>query len=166
MKAYIASPLGFADSTREFLKKIHELLEKHGFEVLDPWDQDYGDLFREAEKLEKMEERRIYLHEQVNQVIGRKNADLICQSDVLVAVLDGSDVDSGTASEIGFAFGLGKTIIGLRTDFRLAADNLGSTVNLQVEYFIEESSGERICRSLEELDESLRSLAAVIKIER
>ena len=113
-----------------------------------------------------MEERRIYLHEQVNQVIGRKNADLICQSDVLVAVLDGSDVDSGTASEIGFAFGLGKTIIGLRTDFRLAADNLGSTVNLQVEYFIEESSGERICRSLEELDESLRSLAAVIKIER
>lgn len=166
MKAYIASPLGFADSTREFLKKIHELLEKHGFEVLDPWDQDYGELFGEAEKIDNLKDRRTYLHEKVNRVIGKKNAELILWADVLVAVLDGPDVDSGTASEIGFAYGLGKTIIGLRTDFRLAADNLGSTVNLQVEYFIEVSSKERISRSLAELDESLGVIAARIKVER
>jgi len=51
------------------------------------------------------------------------------------------DVDSGTAAEIGYAYALGKRCYGLRTDFRLAGDNPGSIVNLQVQYFIEASGG-------------------------
>ena len=47
---YIASPLGFADSTRDYLKKIHAVIEKHGFEVLDPWGEDYTADFEEAKK--------------------------------------------------------------------------------------------------------------------
>src|SRR6185312_13858626 len=77
----------------------------------------------------------------INDTLGRKNADNIRACDGVVAILDGVDVDSGTASEIGFAFALGKRIVGLRTDFRLAGDNPGSIVNLQVQYFIEASGG-------------------------
>jgi len=57
-------------------------------------------------------------------------------------VLDGSDVDSGTAAEIGYAFAQKKKIFGYRSDFRLAADNEGAMVNLQVEYFICASGGD------------------------
>ena len=38
-------------------------------------------------------------------------------SDVANAVLDGTDVDSGTASEIGYAFAKGKAIVGYRGVF-------------------------------------------------
>ena len=59
----------------------------------------------------------------------------------MLAVLDGVDVDSGTASEVGYAFARGKRIVGYRGDFRPAAENEGCTVNLQVEYFIRASGG-------------------------
>ena len=61
---------------------------------------------------------------------------------MVLANLDGQDVDSGTAAEIGYAFAKGKPIIGYRGDVRLSSDNVGSTVNLQVEFFIRESGGE------------------------
>ena len=76
-----------------------------------------------------------------------------------MAVLDGTDVDSGTAAEIGYAFARGKLIVGYRGDFRLSADNEGSTVNLQVEYFIRASGG-TIVERYEDLGPSLRALAA------
>ena len=50
-------------------------------------------------------------------------------SDVVVAVLDGPDVDSGTCVEIGYAYARGKPIIGIRTDFRASED---SGVNVMV----------------------------------
>jgi len=72
----------------------------------------------------------------------------------MVAVLDGPDVDSGTAAEIDYACARGKPIIGYRGDFRLSADNIGSTVNLQVEYFIAASGG-RIVKSTATINEAL-----------
>jgi nucleoside 2-deoxyribosyltransferase len=75
----------------------------------------------------------------------------------VVAVLDGVDVDSGTAAEIGYAFARGKLIVGYRGDFRLSADNEGSIVNLQVEYFIRESGG-TIVERYEDLESALRPL--------
>jgi len=74
-------------------------------------------------------------------MIGRANQEMIDAADTLVAVLDGVDVDSGTASEIGYAFGGGKRIYGLRTDFRQSGENEGALVNLQVRYFIDASGG-------------------------
>jgi nucleoside 2-deoxyribosyltransferase len=38
--------------------------------------------------------------------------------DAVVAILDGSDSDSGTCIEIGYAHAKGKPVIGVRTDFR------------------------------------------------
>ena len=87
---------------------------------------------------------------EINHQIGEQNANLIRSADLMVAVLYGSDVDSGTAGEIGFAFALGKPIWGLRGDIRLGGDNLGCRINLQVEYFINASGG-KILYSLADL---------------
>ncbi len=48
--------------------------------------------------------------------------DEIKEADAVVAVLDGADADSGTCVEIGYAKGLGKKIIGVRTDLRALED--------------------------------------------
>ncbi len=40
------------------------------------------------------------------------------KADTILAILDGPDADSGTCWEVGFAYGLGKQIVGVRTDFR------------------------------------------------
>jgi nucleoside 2-deoxyribosyltransferase len=39
-------------------------------------------------------------------------------ADLLIAVLDGSHIDEGVAFEIGYAFALGKSCVGLQTDSR------------------------------------------------
>jgi nucleoside 2-deoxyribosyltransferase len=97
--------------------------------------------------------------ERFNKVIGKRNRDAIDRSNFVVAVLDGQDVDSGTAAEIGYAFGVEKVIFGYRGDFRLAADNEGSMVNLQVEFFIRQSGGQ-ITSTVAELLEKLKSYRA------
>ena len=72
----------------------------------------------------------------LNRAMGERNRLAIDACDVLMAVLDGVDVDSGTAAEVGYAFARGKLIMGYRGDFRLSSDNEGAAVNLQVEHFI------------------------------
>src|SRR4030095_14231926 len=44
----------------------------------------------------------------INREIGANNRAAIDRADGVVAVLDGVDVDSGTAAEIGYAFARGK----------------------------------------------------------
>jgi nucleoside 2-deoxyribosyltransferase len=46
-------------------------------------------------------------------------------SDAVVAIFDGTDVDSGTAFECGYAYATGKPIIGARTDLRSAGEENG-----------------------------------------
>jgi nucleoside 2-deoxyribosyltransferase len=89
--------------------------------------------------------------------MGATNRAAIDAARAVVAVLDGTDVDSGTAAEIGYAFARGKLIVGYRGDFRLSADNEGSTVNLQVEYFIRASGG-TIVERYEDLGPALGAL--------
>ena len=145
-KIYIASPLGFSEASRVFYyERLLPLVRESGFEVLDPWD---AGLEIPAPEAEKEAWRRF------NALVGEKNTKAIGSSDGVLAVLDGTDVDSGTASEIGYAFALGKKILGYRGDFRLTGDNPGSTVNLQVEYFIRKSGG-TIARSIEELADAI-----------
>lgn len=57
----------------------------------------------------------------------------IQRSDCVVACLDGSDTDSGTAVEIAYARRLGMPVIGYRTDFRGADTPLG--VNAMIHEF-------------------------------
>ncbi len=55
--------------------------------------------------------------------------DSIENADALLCILDGSDVDSGTAIEMGYAYARHKPIFGIRTDFRSSEDR---GVNLMV----------------------------------
>jgi nucleoside 2-deoxyribosyltransferase len=137
---YLASPLGFAESTRAFMDDLAARLREH-VEVHNPWDpSEAADAIVAALAIDSVAGRERRLAE-INRELGRLNREAIDASDGVFAILDGVDVDSGTAAEIGYAFGRGKRVSGLRTDFRLAGDNPGSIVNLQVEYFIHESGG-------------------------
>lgn len=137
---YLASPLGFAASTRSFMEELAGRLREH-VTVVNPWDdQRFAPEFAELEAVDSVSERSARLCV-INAELGRANTASIDRADAVFAILDGVDVDSGTAAEIGYAFARGKYVAGLRTDFRLAGDNPGSIVNLQVQYFIEKSGG-------------------------
>ena len=151
-KIFIASPLGFAESTRLFLPRLSETLQRLGYDPVDPWSlsADLESELRAANALEDRAEREASLH-RLALAMAERNAAHLRTSDGVLAVLDGSDVDSGTASEIGYAFGLGgKVIHGYRGDFRRAGEHDGVQVNLQVQYWIEMSGG-RIIHSLNEV---------------
>lgn len=140
MKTYLASPLGFSQSTRYFMTVLESLLADSGYIVVNPWRLSDPREFQAAAGIEDEELRRQALHG-INMKVAGGNERVIRECDIVVAVLDGPDVDSGTASEIGFAFALGKRIYGYRGDFRRSGDNEGCIVNLQVEYWIEKSGG-------------------------
>jgi nucleoside 2-deoxyribosyltransferase len=57
------------------------------------------------------------------QLIFEDCLKMILESDLVLAILDGSDADSGTCIELGYAHANGKKIIGVRTDFRASEDN-------------------------------------------
>jgi len=136
--AYLASPLGFTESTRGFMDDIENLITNCGYIVVNPWRMSNPQQFNVI--IQDIQKRRQALHK-VNMKIAAKNEEAIRECQIVMAVLDGTDVDSGTASEIGFAYALGKRIFGYRGDIRRSGDNDGSVVNLQVQYWIENSGG-------------------------
>jgi nucleoside 2-deoxyribosyltransferase len=56
--------------------------------------------------------------EQAKSEIFRQDIQAINQCDVLVIVMDGRAIDEGASFELGYAFALGKTCVGLKTDSR------------------------------------------------
>jgi len=46
-------------------------------------------------------------------------------ADAVVAIFDGTDVDSGTAFECGYAYATGKPVVGVRTDLRSGGEENG-----------------------------------------
>lgn len=48
--------------------------------------------------------------------------EMVNQCQLMLAILDGADADSGTCIEMGLAYAQGKPIIGVRTDFRNLED--------------------------------------------
>ena len=148
MKVYLASPLGFAASTKHYMDELERALVGTGIDVHNPWKSDFGAEFQQASVIPDHAARVAALG-RVNTRVARANEEAIRAADMILAVLDGVDVDSGTASEMGFAFALGKRVHGLRTDTRLIGDNEGSVINLQVQYWIEASGG-KLVRTLDE----------------
>jgi len=152
-KLYVASPLGFSELGRIGYKHLLDTIAAEGYEVIDPWKlTDEKEINRVAGMPYGSEKKQEW--QKLNSIIGQNNSLGIERADGVVAVLDGSDVDSGTASEVGYACALGKPILGYRGDFRLAADNEGSLVNLQVEYFVRKRGG-LVVATLEELRKNL-----------
>lgn len=160
---YLASPLGFAASTHSFMRELVASM-REVIDLVNPWDdQRFAHEFERLRHEDSVAARDGRLAE-INRELGRKNTESIDTADGVFAILDGVDVDSGTAAEIGYGFARGKRVCGLRTDFRLAGDNHGSIVNLQVQYFIEESGG-RIVTSADEFVELARQFDSEARID-
>jgi len=140
-RIYLAGPLGFSEAGRHFYNTVLiPYVTRLGYEVLDPWTLTDARRIRAVQRMPYGAAKRDAWR-RLNLEMGATNRAAIDDAQGVVAVLDGTDVDSGTAAEIGYAFARGKPIVGYRGDFRLSADNEGSTVNLQVEYFIRASGG-------------------------
>lgn len=137
---YVAGPLGFTPYGRQYHDTVVlPAFVAAGLEPLDPWAIP-NDPFAAAMAAPEGAARVAAL-ERANRIAGTRNEALIRASAAVVAFLDGSDVDSGTAAEIGFAAALGVPVVGVRLDFRPAGDNEATVVNLQVAHFIESSGG-------------------------
>lgn len=159
MRIYLAGPLGFSEAGRHFHTQVLvPALARYGHDVLDPWRLTDPRAMAAALALPTGPRRRAALR-RLNAEIGARNLAALDRCDAVVAVLDGVDVDSGTAAEIGYALAQGKPILGYRGDVRSAAENKELTVNLQVEYCIRRSGGS-IARDLTTLLQRLRALAA------
>ena len=157
MKIYTAGPLGFSEAGRAFHRDyVLPEVKRLGHDALDPWTLTDPSEVNAVLRMPYGEARRDAWRK-LNVEIGDNNRAAIDACDLVFAVLDGADVDSGTAAEIGYAFAKAKPIIGYRGDFRISADIVGSAVNLQVEYFIRQSGGE-IILALAELEAALGRL--------
>lgn len=160
-KIYVASPLGFTDAGRLYSGTVLlPAVRAAGFEPLDPWavNPEIERVFA----LARDDPERAQRLGETNRLVGRRNAEMIRSADGVLAVLDGDDVDSGTAAEIGYAAALALPIVGVRTDLRTTGDNEATLVNLQVEWFIVESGG----RLTTKLDDAVAALVDLVRPPR
>ena len=132
-RVYLAAPL-FSEAERTFNASVARLLETNLFEVHLP--QEAGD---NSDTRDVREQERLFL----------LNKKALEDADIIVAIIDGADADSGTAWEMGYAFARGKPVIALRTDFRRIGHH--EQVNLMLEQSAE------IVSSTEQLLAALRS---------
>ena len=132
-RIYLAAPL-FSECERAYNLSIARNLRNNFFDVFLP--QEAGD---DSHTRDKEEQSRIF----------SENLKALENSDIIVAVIDGADADSGTAWEMGYAYAQKKQVIALRTDFRRAG--MYERVNLM----LEESS--KVVSSIMELMESVNS---------
>jgi nucleoside 2-deoxyribosyltransferase len=118
---YLAGPL-FSKAERDFNIYLKDRLVEMGFKVFLPQVDGEDNLSS------RMHEKQMCIFE--NDIMG------IDESDIILAVLDGgSDVDSGTAWEMGYAYARGKKVLGLKTDFRTFGEE--GIVNLMMEMSVE-----------------------------
>lgn len=159
MKVYLASGLGFSELGKNSINYLKENL-KELVRVIEPFESN-SDLGLRIQEIEKDQSTSLFIIKselkEINYQIGKRNENLINEADLILAILDGNDLDSGTSAEIGYAYGIGKKIIGYRGDFRNTGDNIGSVINLQVEYFVL-SSGGYIFSSIKELVDYLKKI--------
>ncbi|MDQ3678120.1 MAG: nucleoside 2-deoxyribosyltransferase [Actinomycetota bacterium] len=147
-RCYIASPLGFSEAGRAYYgERYLPALAEH-VEPIDPWTLTEPAAFATARETGREHE--------LGLDVGARNAAAIRGAQLLIAHLDGQEVDAGTASEVGYAAALGRPCLGLRSDLRTSGEP-GMAVNLQVEAFIVLSGG-FIASSLDELVARLAAL--------
>jgi nucleoside 2-deoxyribosyltransferase len=104
MKLYFAGPL-FTTAERAWNAEVVAVLREAGHEIFLPQEQEPG---KDAAGIFAVD------------VGGMDWADGV------VAIMDGSDPDSGTCWEVGYTYGRGKPIVLVRTDFRDLAGRSGT----------------------------------------
>ena len=115
-RCYLASAFGFSEAGRHYYREIYVPALAEVITPVDPWS-----LISDAEVTAALREGR---EAEIAREIGRRNIQAIRSSQLLVASLEGQEVDSGTASEVGYAACLGLGASGsVRTSARPA--NMG-----------------------------------------
>ena len=114
-RIYLAAPL-FSQGERAYNLSIARSLRNNFFDVFLP--QETGD---DSHTRDKEEQSRIC----------SENLKALEKSDIIVAIIEGADADSGTAWEMGYAYAQGKQVFALRTDFRRSG--IYERVNLMLE---------------------------------
>ena len=110
MKLYLAGPDVFRPDVLQWAKDVRALCRREGHEALIPLDG------------RKTEAVGIY----------RNNLRLISEADAVLANLNpfrGSEPDSGTCVEIGYALALGKPVIGYADDLRPMRERLDANAD-------------------------------------
>jgi nucleoside 2-deoxyribosyltransferase len=107
MVIYLAAPV-FSQVERQYNRRLAERLEARlpRCQVILPQD------FRVGPEGAPFNDRRHLAG------IHRRCIESLRGADLLLAILDGADADSGVAYEVGYARALGKPVLGLRTDYR------------------------------------------------
>ena len=103
MKLYFAGPL-FTTPERTWNAEVTAALRAAGHEIFLPQEQEPG---------------------KDGPGIFATDVGGIDWADGLVAIMDGPDPDSGTCWEVGYAYGVGKPIVLVRTDLRAMAGPAG-----------------------------------------
>ena len=131
-RCYVASPLGFSEPGRAYYAERYlPALAEHVLPV-DPWALSRPEEFAAA---------RVDGREHAFGIeVGERNAVAMRDAQLLIAQLDGQEVDAGTAAEVGYAAALGLPCLGVRSDLR-ASGEPGMRVNLQLEAFVVLSGG-------------------------
>ncbi len=114
MKIFLAAPI-FSLAEREFNSKLAGELRKKGYEVF---------LAQELGVLDSSDN-------DIKRKLFKEDLKALNESDIVVAVLDGMEVDSGVTFELGYAYAKGKKIVGVRTDHRCFSPY--EEVNLMIE---------------------------------
>ncbi len=136
-RVFLAAPL-FSEAERNYNLSVANQLRKEGFEVWLAQEKGIVKLGTPPEK----------------QHLFNEDLEGIRNSAVILAILDGTDVDAGTAFELGYAHALGKPLYGLKTDYRTFSPV--ENVNLMLEVPVKQ-----IFRRLDEVVAALKSDAFV-----
>jgi nucleoside 2-deoxyribosyltransferase len=145
MNIYLAGPL-FSEAERDWLASIREKIEARARERGKPVTVTWPYELITQPEIEALGAR-------ARSEIFRRCRESLHDADLMVALLDGPQVDDGTAWEIGYYYARrpeSAKIIGVRTDFRRAGEAEGSLVNAMIE-----GSCARIVRTSEDLFQAI-----------
>jgi nucleoside 2-deoxyribosyltransferase len=147
MLIYLAAPV-FSQSERIYNRQLAKLLEAKlpNSKIILPQDFRVGDAAS-------------YNDRRGLTSLFRQCREAMESADLVLAIVDGADTDSGVAYEIGYARAKGKPVVGLRTDYRQLVSK-GLNMMLAV------GCNEIVCRFSfnERLDDTANAL--IEKIER
>jgi len=108
-KIYIAGPL-FNVHEKKYLEDTAEVLEGAGFDCFLPHRDQTG---IDPEELKNNE-----MSQETKDIIFQTDIEALKGADLIVALVTGQDIDSGTASEIGFMFANNKPVLAITAEER------------------------------------------------
>ncbi len=148
MRIYFAAAL-FTQVERKWNRMVSEALTAlvPGLEIIMPQD------FKPAGK---------YNDDRHYGALFRMCVDGVESADAVLAIIDGAEVDSGVAWEMGYAYARGIPVIGVRTDFRPGAEHgVNIMISRSCRYLIRDYAfQEDIALLAKDIAKRLRKVAA------